>query len=100
MKLFEKAFLSHLSENSAGAGGVFGGGDAHGFESMGHGGAMTPATDFYAHDDARTPMPGKKTKKSKINGKRKFPQWRKRLKTWRRRSTPSCFEKVSASCSN
>ena len=71
MKLFEKAFLSHLSENSAGAGGVFGGGDAHGFESMGHGGAMTPATDFYAHDDARTPMPGKKTKKSKKKTKKK-----------------------------
>lgn len=71
MKLFEKAFLSYLSENSAGAGGVFGGGDAQGFESMGHGGDMTPATDFYAHDDARVPMPGKKSKKPKKNKKKK-----------------------------
>lgn len=69
MKFFEKVFLRHLSENSAGAGGVFGGGTAQGFESMGHGGAMTPAQDFYAHDDSRTPMPGKKKKKEKSRAK-------------------------------
>ena len=39
-----------LNENSAGAGGVFGNA-----ASMGHGGAMTPATDFYAAGDARLP---------------------------------------------
>jgi hypothetical protein len=71
MKLFEKLFLQQLSENSAGAGGVFGGGSAQGFESMGHGGAMTPAVDFYAHDDARTPMPGKKKKKNKKSNAKK-----------------------------
>lgn len=71
MKLYEKAFLQQLTENSAGAGGVFGGGTAQGFESMGHGGAITPATDFYAHDDARTPMPGKKKKKNKQKNMKK-----------------------------
>ena len=65
MKVFEKVFWRHLSENSAGAGGVFGGGTAQGYESMGHGGAMTPAEDFYANDDSRTPMPGKKKKGTK-----------------------------------
>jgi len=39
-----------LNENSAGAGGVFGSA-----ASMGHGGAMTPASDFYATGDARLP---------------------------------------------
>lgn len=39
-----------LKENSAGAGGVFGSAG-----SMGHGGAMTPAQDFYATGDARLP---------------------------------------------
>ena len=39
-----------LNENSAGAGGVFGN-----TASMGHGGAMTPAQDFYATGDARLP---------------------------------------------
>jgi hypothetical protein len=39
-----------LNENSAGAGGVFGSAG-----SMGHGGSMTPATDFYASGDARLP---------------------------------------------
>jgi len=39
-----------LKENSAGAGGVFGSAS-----SMGHGGAMTPAQDFYAKGDARLP---------------------------------------------
>ena len=39
-----------LKENSAGSGGVFGSA-----ASMGHGGAMTPAQDFYATGDARLP---------------------------------------------
>jgi hypothetical protein len=39
----------------AGQGGAFGGGAAGGGNSMGHGGAMTPATDFYAKNDARLP---------------------------------------------
>ena len=39
-----------LKENSAGAGGVFGSAG-----SMGQGGAMTPAQDFYATGDARLP---------------------------------------------
>ncbi len=39
-----------LNENSAGSGGVFGTAG-----SMGHGGAMTPASDFYAQGDARLP---------------------------------------------
>jgi len=39
-----------LRENTAGAGGVFGN-----TASMGHGGAITPATDFYATGDARLP---------------------------------------------
>ncbi len=44
-----------LNENSAGAGGVFGGGVGGSGSSMGHGGAMTPASDFYAGNDARLP---------------------------------------------
>jgi hypothetical protein len=44
-----------LNENSAGMGGVFGGGGAGGGSSMGHGGAMSPASDFYAKGDARLP---------------------------------------------
>ena len=44
-----------LRENSAGAGGVFGSGGGFGGSSMGHGGAMTPAQDFYAGGDARLP---------------------------------------------
>lgn len=44
-----------LKENSAGAGGVFGGGGPGTGSSMGHGGAMTPAQDFYATGDARLP---------------------------------------------
>lgn len=74
MKLFEKAFFNKLNEsNIAAGGGVFG--DA---ESMGHGGAVTPATDFYAPGDSRTPKGGKKAayptvkskkvKKTKKNG--------------------------------
>ena len=56
MKSFEAAFYKHLEEdNTAGAGGVFG--DA---PSMGHGGALTPAIDFYAQHDARIPKGGKK----------------------------------------
>jgi hypothetical protein len=43
-----------LRENTAGIGGVFGGGGPGG-NSMGHGGAMTPASDFYAGGDARLP---------------------------------------------
>jgi hypothetical protein len=39
----------------AGAGGAFGSGAAGGGNSMGHGGALTPATDFYAKNDARLP---------------------------------------------
>jgi len=39
-----------LKENTAGAGGVFGSA-----ASMGHGGALTPAQDFYATGDARLP---------------------------------------------
>jgi len=39
----------------AGQGGAFGGGASGGGNSMGHGGAMTPATDFYAKNDARLP---------------------------------------------
>jgi len=44
-----------LRENTAGAGGVFGSGGGFGGSSMGHGGAMTPAQDFYAGGDARLP---------------------------------------------
>lgn len=71
MKLFESSFYRQLSEtNAAGAGGVFG--DAG---SMGFGGAMTPATDFYAPGDMRTPMGGKKqTKKSKKQRKTTKPK--------------------------
>jgi hypothetical protein len=39
----------------AGAGGAFGSGAAGSGNSMGSGGAMTPATDFYAKNDARLP---------------------------------------------
>jgi len=42
--------LNEAGLNTAGGGGVFG--DAG---SMGHGGAMTPASDFYAQGDARLP---------------------------------------------
>ena len=67
MKLFETYFKRHLSENNAaGAGGVFG--DA---PSMGHGGATTPATDFYATGDMRTPKGGKKGTKPTIRTKKK-----------------------------
>lgn len=71
MKLFESSFYRQLSEtNAAGAGGVFG--DAG---SMGFGGAMTPATDFYAPGDMRTPMGGKKqAKKSKKQRKAAKPK--------------------------
>lgn len=67
MKLFKRAFLSALNEeNIAGAGGVFGTGESSGTFSMGHGGAITPADDFYAANDTRTPKGGKKkTKKAK-----------------------------------
>jgi len=44
--------LNEAGVNQAGAGGVFG---ATGTASMGHGGAMTPASDFYAQGDARLP---------------------------------------------
>jgi hypothetical protein len=44
--------LNEAGVNQAGAGGVFG---AAGTASMGHGGAMTPASDFYAQGDARLP---------------------------------------------
>lgn len=55
MKLFEKQFIKHLTENNAaGAGGVFG--DAG---SMGFGGAIH-SSDFYAPGDMRTPLGGKK----------------------------------------
>lgn len=67
MKLFETAFFNQLSEtNMAGAGGVFG--DA---PSMGHGGATTPATDFYASGDMRTPMGGKKKARASVKSKKK-----------------------------
>ena len=57
--LFKRAFLASLHENNAaGAGGVFG--DAG---SMGFGGAITPAEDFYAPGDTRIPMGGKKKEK-------------------------------------
>ena len=57
--LFKRAFLASLHEsNAAGAGGVFG--DAG---SMGFGGAITPAEDFYAPGDTRIPMGGKKKDK-------------------------------------
>jgi len=67
MKLFKRAFLSALNEeNIAGAGGVFGSGEADGTFSMGHGGAVTPAEDFYATNNAKIPKGGKKkNKKSK-----------------------------------
>ena len=44
-----------LNENTAGAGGVFGSGVGGSGSSMSHGGAMTPASDFYAKNDARLP---------------------------------------------
>lgn len=67
MKLFETAFFNQLSEtNMAGAGGVFG--DA---PSMGHGGATTPTTDFYAPGDMRTPMGGKKNARAGVKSKKK-----------------------------
>ena len=56
MKLFETIFYKHLNEtNMSGAGGVFG--DTG---SMGFGGAVTPATDFYAPGDNRIPKGGAK----------------------------------------
>ncbi len=66
MKLFEIAFLRLIENNAAGAGGVFG--DA---PSMGHGGADTPATDFYAPGDMRTPKGGKKSSYKKPKHKKK-----------------------------
>lgn len=67
MKLFEQAFYKSLAENNAaGAGGVFG--DAG---SMGHGGALSPMTDFYATGDARNVFGlGVKSKKSKKKNKK------------------------------
>lgn len=66
MKLFEKAFLQKLKENNMAApGGVFG--DA---PSMGHGGAVTPAGDFYATGDMRTPKGGKKRAKPTVKSKK------------------------------
>lgn len=67
MKLFEQAFYKSLAENNAaGAGGVFG--DAG---SMGHGGALSPMTDFYAPGDARNVFGlGVKSKKSKKKNKK------------------------------
>lgn len=67
MKLFETRFFIHLNEdNMAGAGGVFG--DA---PSMGHGGAITPAADFYAPGDARIPTGGKKKATANVKSKKK-----------------------------
>jgi hypothetical protein len=64
---FKTCFMRHISEdNSAGAGGVFG--DAG---SMGHGGAVTPATDFYAPGDMRTPTGSKKDKRKSKKTKKK-----------------------------
>lgn len=66
MKSFESSFYKHLKEdNTAGSGGVFG--DA---PSMGHGGDLTPAIDFYAQYDARTPKGGKKRCKKKDKKKK------------------------------
>ena len=59
--LFKRAFVAALQEsNAAGAGGGFG--DAG---SMGFGGAVTPAEDFYAPGDTRIPMGGKKKEKKR-----------------------------------
>lgn len=64
MKLFAKAFNDILSEdNTAGIGGAFGSGESSGTFSMGHGGAITPAEDFYAPNDTRIPKGGKKKQK-------------------------------------
>jgi hypothetical protein len=41
--------------NVGGGGGVFGSGGPGSTSSMGHGGSLTPATDFYANKDARLP---------------------------------------------
>lgn len=72
MKLFKNAFIRSLEENTAGAGGAFGSGESSGSFSMGHGGAMTPAADFYAPNDTRIPKGGKKKqKKKKKNSKKK-----------------------------
>ena len=69
--LFKRAFIASLQEsNAAGAGGVFG--DAG---SMGFGGAITPAQDFYAPGDTRIPMGGKKKDKKH---KKKRPEKKKR----------------------
>ena len=69
--LFKRAFIASLQEsNAAGAGGVFG--DAG---SMGFGGAITPAQDFYAPGDTRIPMGGKKKDKKH---KKKNPEKKKR----------------------
>lgn len=69
MKLFKRAFTQALAENTAGAGGAFGSGVSDGGPSMGHGGAITPAEDFYAPNDTRIPKGGKK--KSKKTKKKK-----------------------------
>lgn len=67
MKSFEASFYNQLEEdNTAGAGGVFG--DA---PSMGHGGALTPAIDFYAQHDARRPKGGKKKEEDDDKKKKK-----------------------------
>lgn len=63
---FEHAFNKILHEdNTAGAGGVFGSAD-----SMGHGGAITPAEDFYATGDHRIPKGGKKKAKPTVRSKK------------------------------
>lgn len=73
MDYFEKAFYRSLQEdNAAGAGGVFG--DAG---SMGYGGALTPAGDFYASGDARNIFGGVATDKKKGGKKKKKKQDKK-----------------------
>lgn len=73
MDYFEKAFYRSLQEdNAAGAGGVFG--DAG---SMGYGGALTPAGDFYASGDARNIFGGVATDKKKSGKKKKKKQDKK-----------------------
>ena len=73
MDYFEKAFYKSLQEdNAAGAGGVFG--DAG---SMGHGGALTPAADFYASGDSRNIFGGVAPVKKKKGEKKKKKQDKK-----------------------
>ena len=75
MTEFNKLYNELLTElNIAGDGGVFGSAD-----SMGHGGSLTPSSDFYAPGDARNIFGGVKRKKKRKKRARKKHK-KKRIK--------------------